>query len=256
MRVLALGDVCGETGLDILRRHLRSIIKLHGADIVICNGENADVLGIRPVQAEELLSLGVDVITLGNHSWHRREIIRLLDDSPKIIRPVNFAPQLPGRGITTVSTPKGYTLGVINAIGRLNCDWNSDNPFHALDKVLAENRADMVIVDFHAEATSEKKAMGYHLDGRVSAVFGTHTHVPTADERILPKGTGYITDVGMCGAMESILGVKVEQSLNLFLTGLPTRYEAAPGPARIEGVLFTIEEPSGKCTAVERISVS
>jgi metallophosphoesterase (TIGR00282 family) len=255
MRLLALGDVCGETGMEALRRLLRPAIQRYGADIVVCNGENADVLGIRNAQAEELWRLGADVITLGNHTWNRRDIAALLEQDRRVIRPLNFASHVPGRGYTTVTTPKGYTLAVVNAVGRLNCDWNADNPFTALDRLLAELRADLIVVDFHAEATSEKKAMGYHLDGRVSAVFGTHTHVPTADERILPKGTGYITDLGMCGAIESVLGVKPSQSLNLFLGGLPQRLEAAPGPGRLEGALFTLDEDSGRCTAVERISV-
>ena len=252
MRLLAIGDVCGEPGMEGLRRHLRALAALHRADIVICNGENADVLGIRPAQAEQIWDMGVDVITLGNHTWKRREIAGLLDDSARIIRPANFAPQLPGTGAAMLTTPTGYTLCVLNLIGRYNCEWSADNPFTTADRLLERNKADMYVVDFHAEASSEKKAMGYYLDGRVSAVFGTHTHTQTADERVLPKGTGYISDLGMCGAVDSILGIKPEQSLNLFLGGLPERFECPDGPARIEGALFEIEEPSGRCLSVTR----
>ena len=255
MRLLALGDVCGEVGMDILRRQLRPLIKWQKADLVVCNGENADVLGIRPQQAEELLNLGVDVLTLGNHTWHRREITRMLDDEPRIIRPANFAPHLPGTGLAMVITPGGRRLGVISLIGRLNCDWSADNPFSAADRLLAEGKADLYIVDFHAETSSEKKAMGYYLDGRVSAVFGTHTHIQTADERILPGGTGCISDLGMCGAANSILGIKIDQALNVFLGGLPERFACAPGPGRIEGALFEIDESSGRCLLTERIAV-
>ena len=197
MRLLAIGDVCGEPGMEGLHRHLRALAALHRADIVICNGENADVLGIRPAQAEQIWDMGVDVITLGNHTWKRREIAGLLDDSARIIRPANFAPQLPGTGVAMLTTPAGYTLCVLNLIGRYNCEWSADNPFTTADRLLERNKADMYVVDFHAEASSEKKAMGYYLDGRVSAIFGTHTHTQTADERVLPKGTGYISDLGI-----------------------------------------------------------
>jgi metallophosphoesterase (TIGR00282 family) len=256
MVLLAVGDVCGEPGIAVCERHLRSLRRMRGVDCCVVNGENADVLGIRPEQARRLYDAGADFVTLGNHAWHRRQIAGVMDDSPYILRPLNFNPALPGHGTGIYVLNSGRKLCVVSLIGRLDCAWNADSPFTALDRLLDKREADCYVVDFHAEATSEKAALAYYADGRVSAVFGTHTHVQTSDERVLPKGTGFITDLGMCGAIESILGIKIEQSINHFLGGLPQHYEAPPSDAKIEGALFEIDEPSGKCVNAERIRLT
>ena len=205
-------------------------------------------------QAEDILDAGADVITLGNHTWNRREICTYLDESRYILRPANFLPSLPGQGWSVYETRIG-PVAVVNLIGRCNMDFGPDNPFLVADKVLAELGSIPVFVDFHAEATSEKLAMGFYLDGRASAVWGTHTHVQTADERILEKGTGYITDLGMTGPLRSVLGVKPEQSIDLFRGELTSRFEWPAGPGRLCGAVFSVDGASGKCTAVERVAV-
>lgn len=251
-KVLAIGDVVASPGLEKLRRNLRQLKRRLGADFVVVNGENAAVVGITPSQAEEILDAGADCITLGNHTWAKREIADYMDDCPQIIRPANYAPQVPGRGWQIFETKAG-DVAVIDLIGRCSMDYTPDNPFLMVEKVLKEITAKIILVEIHAEATSEKLAMGYMLDGRVSAVWGTHTHVPTADARVLPKGTGYVTDLGMTGPRDSILGIRPDLSIAKFRGDLPERYRWADGPTKLEGVLFTLDSATGKCLNAERI---
>jgi metallophosphoesterase (TIGR00282 family) len=251
-RVLAVGDVCGSSGLQLVQKRLRQIKRAHRADFCVVNGENAAVVGITPRQAEAILDAGADVITLGNHSYNRKEIADFLDDSPYILRPANDSPLYPGRGVGVYDTAAGQ-ITVINLIGRCDMAFGPDNPFLLAENLLKTAQTRMILVDFHAEATSEKRAMGYHLDGRVSALWGTHTHVPTADDQILPKGTGYVTDLGMTGPIHSVLGVRPDQSIATFRGGLTSRFETAPGPCKLEAVLFTLDSVTGKCLATERI---
>ena len=251
-RVLAVGDVCGGAGIRTVRSVLRTLRKERQVDFCVVNGENASVVGITPKQAEELLDAGADVITLGNHSYSRREIAAYLDDSRYILRPANDSPLYPGRGLGVFDTKAG-PVTVINLIGRCNMGFGPENPFLLAERLLKDVDTKLTLVDFHAEATSEKLAMGYHLDGQVSALWGTHTHVPTADDQILPRGTGYVTDLGMTGPIRSVLGVRVEQSIATFRGGLNTRYETAPGPCKLEGVLFTLDTITGRCKKTERI---
>ena len=208
----------------------------------------------RSGDAEQLYADGVDVITLGNHSFDRREICQFLNDDSRIIRPANLSGPFPGDGFTVVDTMRG-TVKVINLIGRCNMAFGPDNPFYEADRILKDNPADFTVVDFHAEATSEKYAMAYHLDGRVSALFGTHTHVVTADEQIFPDGMGYITDIGMTGPVNSVIGVKPEQSLAYYRGGLFERFAGAEGAGRLRGAIFDLDDDSGKCIGVERVDI-
>ena len=251
-KVLAVGDVVGAPGMEQIRRRLRPLKRKLGADFVVVNGENASVVGITPDQAEDILDAGADVITLGNHSFSKREITDYLEESSRIIRPANYAPQVPGKGWTVLESRFG-DVALIDLIGRCNMDYGPDNPFLMIDKILSQVRAKFILVELHAEATSEKLAMGYMLDGRVSAVWGTHTHVPTADARVLPKGTGYVTDLGMTGPRDSVLGIRPELSIAKFRGDLPERYRWAEGKAKLEGVLFTLDSETGKCLRTERI---
>ena len=251
-KVLAVGDVVGNPGLERIRRNLRQLKRKTGADFVVVNGENAAVVGITPDQAETILDAGADCITLGNHTWAKREIVNYMDDCPQIIRPANYAPQVPGRGWQIFDTKIG-DVAVIDLIGRVNMDYGPDNPFLAAEKLLKQIKAKIILVELHAEATSEKLAMGYHLDGKVSAVWGTHTHVPTADNQVLPKGTGYVTDLGMTGPKNSVLGIKPELSIAKLRGDLPERYRWADGPTKLEAVLFTIDSATGKCLKAERV---
>ena len=251
-KVLAVGDVVGAPGMERIRRNLRQLKRRTGADFVIVNGENASVVGITPAQAEDILDAGADAITLGNHSFAKREITSYLDDCSRILRPANYAPQVPGRGWQTFETKFG-DVAVIDLIGRCNMDYGPDNPFLLVEKILKQVEAKFIFVEIHAEATSEKLAIGYLLDGRVSAVWGTHTHVPTADARVLPKGTGYVTDLGMTGPRDSVLGIRPELSIAKFRGDLTERYRWADGPTKLEGVLFTIDSATGKCLRAERV---
>ena len=252
LRVLAVGDVVGNPGMDRIRKSLRRLIRQTGADFTVVNGENASVVGITPRQAEDILDAGADVITLGNHSFSKREIVPYLDDTDRILRPANYAPQTPGQGWAVYETRFG-PIGVIDLIGRCNMDYSPDNPFLLVEKLLKKLDTRLILVELHAEATSEKLAMGYMLDGRVSAVWGTHTHVPTADIRVLPRGTGYITDLGMTGPRESVLGIRPELSIARFRGDLPERYRWAEGETKLEGALFTIDAATGKCLKAERV---
>ena len=251
-KVLAVGDVVGSPGMERIRRHLRQLKRSTGADFVVVNGENASVVVITPNQAEDILDAGADAITLGNHSFSKREIVDYLDESPRIVRPANYAPQVPGRGWTVLESRFGEVT-LIDLIGRCGMDYGPDNPFLMIEKILSQVKTKFILVEFHAEATSEKLAMGYLLDGRVSAVWGTHTHVPTADARVLPKGTGYVTDLGMTGPRDSVLGIRPELSISKFQGNLPERYRWAEGATKLEGVLFTLDSETGKCLKAERV---
>ena len=251
-KVLAVGDVVGNPGLERVRRSLRQIKRKYGVDFTVVNGENAAVVGLTPNQAEEILDAGADVITMGNHTWGKREIVPYLDDCSRILRPANYAPQIPGRGWGIFETNAG-DVAVIDLIGRCNMDYGPNNPFLLMDQILKKVHTKIVLVEIHAEATSEKLAMGFMLDGRVSAVWGTHTHVPTADVRVLPGGTGYVTDLGMTGPRESVLGIRPELSIAKFRGDLTERYRWAEGPTKMEAVLFTLDTDTGKCLRAERV---
>ena len=257
LHILAVGDVVSERGLDCLHHHLRALKKEHDIHFTVVNGENAAGLGLLPRHADEIFDAGADVITLGNHTWSRLQIADYLDQNPYILRPANFAPNLPGRGFGVFEGPQGLRIGVLNLMGRFELDSNLSSPFEKADRILAgEGKdADVMLVDFHAEATSEKGAMVWYLDGRAQAVWGTHTHVPTADTQILPKGTGFVTDLGMTGPARSILGVKPENSIARFLGQLPRRDEAAGGPCKLCAVRFTIDTQTKTCVEVTRVDV-
>lgn len=255
-RVLAIGDVTSEEGTAHLRRHLPGFKKMKGVDFTVINGENISGTGLTPQQADDLFAAGADVITLGNHTWNRLQIADFLEENPYILRPANYSSRVPGRGWGVFDGPKGLRIGVMNLIGRAEMDPNVDNPFLTASRIMGEARADLWVVDFHAEATSEKGAMAWYLDGRVQALWGTHTHVPTADCQVLPKGTGFVTDLGMTGPRQSVLGIKPEQSINRFLGGLPQRYAEAEGPCRLDSVLFTIDTDTKKCVSVERVDLA
>ena len=253
IRILTIGDVVGPAALDTLSKILFPLRNEYKADFVIVNGENAAPgNGIDIPSAKTLLFSGADVITTGNHIWQKKDIRDFLCDSEQIIRPANYAPQVPGRGWQIFDTKAG-DVAVIDLIGRCNMDYGPDNPFLMIEKILKEVKAKIILVEIHAEATSEKLAMGYLLDGRVSAVWGTHTHVPTADAQVLPKGTGYVTDLGMTGPKHSVLGIRPELSIQKFRGDLTDRYRWAEGPTKLEAVLFTIDSATGKCLKAERV---
>lgn len=255
VNILAVGDVVGKSGLDFLKMHLGSIIKMKSVSFTVVNGENASNLGIIPSQADEILMAGADVITLGNHAYGKHDIFDYLDDRTAILRPANFAPQAPGRGWGVYDTEFG-PVRVINLIGRAGgMDTNPDNPFLEVERILSRGDDFITLVDMHAEMTSEKLAMGYFLDGRVSAVWGTHTHVQTSDSQIMPKGTGYITDLGMTGPVVSVLGIKPELSINRFLGNPRKRYEEAPGKCKMECAVFTIDTDTRLCRNVEELRI-
>ncbi len=253
VNILAVGDVVSG-GLGFLSRKLNTIKRHYNIHFTVVNGENASGTGITPQQADELFTSGADVITLGNHTWARREIEGYLDDNRYIIRPSNYAPQVPGRGWCEVDTPFGKVC-VINLIGRCSMNFGTENPFFEADKILKKTDAKIILTDFHGEATSEKLAMAYYLDGRVSALWGTHTHVQTSDGEVFPGGLGYITDLGMTGSIRSVIGIVPKSSINMFLGNPPRRYEQAGGPYKIEGAVFTIDSDSGKCLNVEAIRI-
>ena len=255
LKVLCVGDVVGNPGMERIRSSLRKLKKQTGADFVIVNGENAAVVGITPQQAEDILDAGADVITLGNHTFSKRDIVEYLDENSWILRPANYAPQAPGVGWEFFETSVGE-IAVIDLQGRCNMDYGPDNPFLAVEKILKEiHHTKLIFVEIHAEATSEKLAMGYMLDGRVSAVWGTRTHVPTADAQILPNGTGYVTDLGMTGPKYSVLGIRPELSIAKFRGDLTERYRWADGPTKMEAVLFTIDADTGLCRKAERVDL-
>jgi metallophosphoesterase (TIGR00282 family) len=258
IRLLFIGDIVGRPGRDLVRRGTAALREYHQIDLVIANAENAAAgFGITRELGEQILDAGVDVMTSGNHIWDKKEAIDYIGIEPRLLRPVNFPAGVPGNGSYVARTASGVSVGVVNAMGRVFM-LNIDDPFAGVlkevDKV--RQRAKVVFVDFHAEATSEKVAMGWHLDGKVTAVVGTHTHVQTADDRILPRGTAYLTDVGMTGPHDSVIGVEVEAALGRFLTAMPARFETATGNPRLNGVIIEADETTGLATEVERISYS
>lgn len=252
INILFVGDVIGQPGCNYLRKVLPGLKSKYAVDVAIVNGENSAVgNGILPSSAEHIFASGADVITTGNHAFRRREIYQYFDETQGIIRPVNFPECCNGRGYYIYDAGR-YRLCVINLMGTVFME-NLENPFYCIDKVLNSVDADFYFVDFHAEATGEKKAMGYYLDGRVSAVIGTHTHIQTADEQILPEGTGYLTDVGMTGPVNSVLGVDAKNIIQRYLTSMPTRFEVPNTNCSINAVLLEIDESNGKCTKIKRI---
>ncbi|MEA4892772.1 MAG: TIGR00282 family metallophosphoesterase [Peptococcaceae bacterium] len=256
MKILFIGDVVGRPGREILAAKLKNLIRAWQADMVIVNGENAaGGKGITPEVAKELYDLGVDVITMGNHTWDNRGIFQCIDSDPNLIRPANFPQGTPGRGYTLYEVRPGKKpVAVINLMGRVYMQ-PLDCPFACADQILKElaGVTPLIFVDFHAEVTSEKIAMGWYLDGRVTAVAGTHTHVQTADERVLPKGTAFITDTGMTGPRDSVLGVDPQIIIRKFTTQMPVRHELAGGQKILSGILVEAEENLGRASKIIRI---
>ena len=257
LNILCIGDMVGRPGRRIVANRLKSLVKSSGIDCVIANAENAaGGSGLTPQIYDKLLRYGVNLITLGDHTYRKRDIIPTLETAENLVRPVNLSERAAGKGFAVYKTGKGPTVAVVALIGRLFMK-PADCPYNAIDRVLPqlEQQADIIIVDFHAEATSEKIAMGYHLDGRVSLCFGTHTHVVTADERILPQGTAYITDIGMTGAHESVLGRGIESVLKSFRTRMPYPFEIATGDVKMSAILVTIDSNTKKAERIERIRI-
>ena len=257
LNILCVGDVVGRPGKRVLANKLSSLVKDYEVDCVIVNAENvAGGSGITPQIYEKLLKYGVNLITLGDHAYRKKDIIPILEKSSQIVRPANLSPKAPGKGFTTYKTQKGPTIGVVALIGRLFMK-PADSPYDCIDAILPklENDADIIFVDMHAEATSEKLAMGYHLDGRVSCVFGTHTHIATADERILSRGTAYITDIGMTGSHDSILGRNTEAVLKHFLTQQPCPFGIATGDVRLDSILVTVDSNTKHAERIERLQI-
>jgi len=253
MKIFAIGDICGEVGLKTLGRLLGTFKKLKGIDFTVANGENAAGMGIAPRDAERIYGAGVDVITLGNHAWGRRELLEYIDDDRYMLRPANMTDKNPGGGFGVFDAPRGTRIAVISMLGRLFMDANMDNPFFKADAILKQIDTPIILLDFHAEATSEKAAFARYLDGRASAVFGTHTHVQTADEQIFAGGTGFISDLGMTGPENSILGIEIENAISIFI-GKPRKgSRQAEGKGILCGAIFEVDENSGKCLAVERV---
>lgn len=249
-KILFLGDVVGKPGRVAVREGLPSLIDRYGPLFVIVNGENSAAgVGITPEIAKEFFSWGIDGITLGNHAFHKREISAYLESEHRIIRPANMAPDVPGLGSMRLQK-QDVTLTVLNLCGRVFMD-HYDDPFRTVDRLIQESPSPHVLIDFHAEATSEKIAFAWHVDGRATAVLGTHTHVPTADARILPGGTATISDVGMCGPIDSVLGMDRHVILRRFLLGLPERFEVANTPGVISGVVLNVERETGRSTSIE-----
>jgi hypothetical protein len=257
-RLLFIGDLVGKPGRELVRRGLAPLVAHHAVDLVIANVENAAAgFGITPDLADDLLAAGVNVMTGGNHTWDKKEILPYFAEQPRLLRPANLPAGAPGRGRFVARAKNGVTVGVINIMGRVFMT-AIDDPFRVVLDEIAAVRADarLTFVDFHAEATSEKVAMGWHLDGRATAVVGTHTHVQTADERVLPQGTAFITDVGMTGAHDSVIGVERSIVIQRFLTGLPQRFDTATENPRLNAVLVTADETTGRATSIARISLS
>ncbi len=257
-RLLFIGDVVGRPGRELVRRGLAALVAHHRIDLVIANVENSAAgFGVTPDIADDFLSYGVHVMTGGNHTWDKKEIVPYFADQPRLLRPANFPPGTPGRGSYVAKTARGVPVGVVNVMGRVFMT-AIDDPFRVVLEQIAGigDQAKIIFVDFHAEATSEKVAMGWHLDGRATVVVGTHTHVQTADERVLPQGTAYITDTGMTGPHDSVIGVERSAILQRFLTGLPQRFDTATENPRLNGVMVTADEATGRALSIERLSLS
>jgi metallophosphoesterase (TIGR00282 family) len=257
MKVIIVGDIVGKPGRRILTATLKKLKEQHETEFVVANVENAaEGAGLIPKVGDEILAAGVDVMTSGNHIFDKKEVIQYIENQPRLLRPANYAPDAPGRGLWLGSTDSGTPVAVINVQGRIFMP-PSDCPFRAADRLLAEvgNRASVIIVDHHAEATSEKLAMGRYLDGRVSVVVGTHTHVQTADEQVMPGGTAYITDLGMTGPYDSVIGVQAQLVITRFVRGLPLRYQTASENPQLHGVVVEIDERTGKAISIVRLQV-
>src|SRR5712692_2597830 len=258
IRLLFIGDIVGRPGRELVRLGLHGLVEHHRIDLVIANAENAAAgFGITREIGDQLLEWGVDVMTSGNHIWDKKEALDYIGTEPRLLRPANYPAGAPGNGSYLARTRHGRSVGVVNVMGRVFM-LNIDDPFQIVLREIEalKQRTRIVFVDVHAEATSEKIAMGWHLDGKATAVVGTHTHVQTADERILPKGTAYLTDVGMTGPHDSIIGVEVDAALGKFLTGLPVRFETATGNPRLNAVIVEADEKTGLATNIERLSLS
>jgi metallophosphoesterase (TIGR00282 family) len=258
MKLLFVGDIFGKPGREIARRAIPALVAGRGVDLVIANVENSAAgFGVTGDIADTILELGVDVMTSGNHVWDKKEVLEYIARQPRLLRPGNFPAGVPGRGSYLARTRTGEPVGVINLMGRVFMT-PLDDPFAlAVKEVEAlRSKTRVIFVDFHAEATSEKVAMGWHLDGRATAVIGTHTHVQTADERILPKGTAYLTDAGMTGPHDSIIGVTIDAALGRFLNAMPAKFEAASGNPRLNAVIITADAATGRATGIERINLS
>ena len=254
MKVLAVGDIVGTAGINKLKQSLKQITEKEKIDFVIVNAENsAEGMGITEKNYKDIIEAGTDVITMGNHTWGKKDIFKFIDD-PKIIRPANYPEGVVGKGYN-IYKKNGKNIAVINLIGRVDIAVLSENPFLKAKSIIdsISKKVDIIIVDFHAEATAEKIAMGYYLDGKVTALFGTHTHVQTADEKILPNGTGYITDIGMTGPKNSVIGMNIQASIKRFETTLPERYKIAEGECMFNGVIFEIDDKTNKVIGIERI---
>ncbi len=254
MKILCVGDLVGKGGLDKLRKDLKIIQEAENIDFTIVNGENvASGMGMTKKDYNELCKLNIDVITMGNHTWGKMDIFNFINEN-NIVRPANYSKGVPGHGYTIIEK-NNKKIAVINLIGRTDMPVLSENPFNCIDKILnkIQDEVDIIIVDFHAEATAEKIAMGYYLDGRVNAIFGTHTHVQTADEKILKNGTAYITDIGMTGPQDSVIGMDKDVSIKRFVTSLPEKYRVAEGDCTINGIVIEIDNESCKTMSIYRI---
>ncbi len=256
MNIFCIGDVTGTIGIDYVRKHLTTLKRLKKIDVVIANGENSpDTNGITPDSANYLLNCGVDLLTTGNHSFQRKESYSLYESDAPVIRPANYPDKAPGVGSYVIDLGR-VRIRVLNMMGTVGMNPVLDCPFDTADKLLEGVEEKIIIMDMHAEATAEKRALAYYLDGRISAFFGTHTHVQTADEQILPNGTGFITDVGMTGPVNSVIGVNIDAAIEKMRTKMPVRLNYAEGRCMLNGIIFTIDEKTGKTTAVERVNIS
>ncbi|MFA5907880.1 MAG: TIGR00282 family metallophosphoesterase [Vicinamibacterales bacterium] len=259
MKLLFIGDIVGRPGRDLVRKHLKALAAAHAVDLVIANGENAaGGAGITRDNAKEIFGAGVDVITSGNHVWDKREALEFIVSEPRLIRPANYPEGTPGLGSYVALARNGVRVGVVNVMGRVFLQ-AIDDPFRAATREIArvkQDGAQVVLVDVHAETTSEKVALSWYLDGQAAAVIGTHTHVQTADERILPGGTACLTDVGMTGPHDGVIGMDRVAVIARFVTGLPGRFEPASGDVRLHGVTITVDPETGKATAIERVAIT
>lgn len=255
MKVLFIGDIVGRRGRQCVDQVLPRLRAAHGVDLVLANAENvAGGLGATPQTIAELFKTGIHGLTLGNHTWRKKELVEGLDRIDRIVRPANYPPGVPGRGSMVLDLQDGRKVGVVNLLGRVFLEPIACPFVTAREEIaILREQASVVIVDFHAEATSEKVALGWHLDGLCSAVVGTHTHVQTADERVLPQGTAYITDVGMTGPMDSVIGVERERAIHKFLTGMPNEFRVAKGPAQLCGVIMEFDDGTGRALSIERV---